>query len=145
VSIPGRVIIAHLGNARCYRFRGDERVLLTRPHTALAELGHLDNATPFATHNRHLLTRALGLESSTRPDIAEHLVEPGDLLLLVNAALSWAVEARPVGELIIEGASPSTVASSIARWGDRSATPGAVVVVRIGAAKAALPAAGTPQ
>lgn len=127
----GGLLLAHLGHARCYRFRAGGRVLLTRPHTALEELGATRHNSPFATHHRHLLTRALGISSEPNPEIIEDELRQGDLLVLVNDELCWAVEDREVAELFVHGASPSGIASSVAQLGDRARTEGTVVAVSI--------------
>lgn len=126
------VVTAHIGNARCYRFRSGARTLLTRPHTALSELGATDHQSAFAVHHRHLLTRALGLGPRVAPEIARHAARPGDLYVLVNDDLAWAVEHRDVAELFVHQASSAAVASTIgALAGDREAGRGAVVAIAL--------------
>lgn len=127
-----RLVLVHAGNARCYRFRAGSRALLTRPHTAVAALD-LDESTPFATHHRHLVTRALGLTRRVEPELSEHVLRPGDLLVLVNDALSAVVEERDVADLFIHRASVATVASTIKRLGEWHGIEGAVIAVEVAA------------
>jgi serine/threonine protein phosphatase PrpC len=132
----GRLSVAHLGNARCYRFRAGERCLLTPLHTVLAELRDGDDGSSFAIHHRHLLTRALGLAPEVEPELNEHAVRPGDLLVLVNDALGPATEDSSVANLFVHDATASAVASCIARLGDEQGAEGAIVVVRISESRA---------
>ena len=70
-----KAVIASVGNSRCYRARAGTVTLLTRDHSAVAELRGADPedghsmSDPFQTHHRNLLTRALGIDSSVMPDI----------------------------------------------------------------------------
>lgn len=124
-----RLFVAHVGNARCYRFRPDGRALLTRPQSAVAEL-ELDENSAFAMHHRHLLTGALGIARSARPEISEHVLRGGELFVLVNDALSWAVEAPAVAELFVQGASSAAaVAAAVAGLGDTRGIDGVVVAI----------------
>ncbi len=125
-----RLLLAHAGNARCYRFRADECALLTRPHTAVAAVG-LDESTILATHNRHLITRGLGMAPRVDPELSEHLLLAGDLFLLVNDALSWAVEDRRVASRFPRNAGAASLASTICRRGERHETDGTVIAIDV--------------
>lgn len=85
------VVIAHVGNVRCYRARAGSIAQLTRDHSAVAELrggeiGDIAERTfdPFHTHHRNLLTRALGMGTPT-PEVSTRSARRGDRFLLCTA------------------------------------------------------------
>ncbi len=87
---PRRVMVAHIGDSRCYRLRDGELRALTRDHSLLQE--HLDAGllTPEEAArfpHRNLVTRALGIERGAEPEIHLHDARPGDLYLLCSDGL----------------------------------------------------------
>jgi len=91
VVVGAQAVVGHVGNARCYRARGGSMVLLTRDHSALAELSDADDAPEadaFKVHNRNLLTRGLGMGSSVDLEVDVRSSRPGDRFLLCSSA-AW--------------------------------------------------------
>lgn len=91
VYAGARVLLGHVGDSRCYRWRGDHLTRLTRDHSLLQE--HLDAGLldPEDAHNapyRNLVTRALGVDQAVVVDITEHVVLPGDLFLMCSDGLT---------------------------------------------------------
>lgn len=125
-----RLVLAHVGSARCYRFRAGNRALLTRPHVAMAS-HELDARALSETHDQHFVTRALGLTRSVEPETSEHVLRQGDLLVLVNDTLSPLVEGRDVAELFIHGTSVATFASTVARLGAQHGVEGVVIALGV--------------
>lgn len=82
--------VAHVGDSRLYRLRRGELVALTRDHSLLQEFIDKGLYTPEEARQkvaRNILTHALGLEDTTRIDIAEHPVQAGDRYLLCSDGL----------------------------------------------------------
>jgi serine/threonine protein phosphatase PrpC len=72
-----RVIVAHVGDSRLYRLRGDDFVALTRDHSLLQE--QLDSGLITAEEarhstNRNLVTRAVGVDAEVDVEIHLHQV-----------------------------------------------------------------------
>ncbi len=87
----GRVSIAHVGDSRIYRLRNNVLERLTRDHSLIQELVDRGLYTPEqarTAHNRHLVTRALGMDTNVRVDVSEEQVAPGDLFLLCSDGLT---------------------------------------------------------
>ena len=85
-----RVVVAHVGDSRCYRIRHRHAEALTRDHTVTNEqvlLGVLSASEASAARTSHLLSRSLGNEMFVNVDTSEHQVLPGDLLLLCSDGL----------------------------------------------------------
>lgn len=86
-----RALVGHVGDSRCYRWRGDHLTRLTRDHSLLQEhidAGLLDPADAHNAPYRNLVTRALGVENKVEVDITEHVVLPGDLFLMCSDGLT---------------------------------------------------------
>jgi serine/threonine protein phosphatase PrpC len=101
-----RATVAHVGDSRCYLLRRGQAVLLTRDHTVAAEqfrLGVL-SASEFENSNtRHVLSRSLGADLVVKPDIAEHQVSAGDVLLLCSDGLHGSVSGSEMASILNNG------------------------------------------
>jgi len=85
-----RATIAHVGDSRCYLIRRGQARVLTSDHTLVAEqvrMGLLSEQEAAASEKRHLLSRSLGANMVVNPEIDEHQLLPGDLLLLSSDGL----------------------------------------------------------
>lgn len=83
--------IAHVGDSRAYRFRGGTLTALTRDHTLIDQYvsrGILTTAMAKTHPERHVLTRALGIPSPVKPDLASYHLEPTDVLVLCTDGLT---------------------------------------------------------
>jgi len=90
-----KVSIAHVGDSRSYRFRGNELERLTMDHSLLQELvdrGFYSAEEAQRSTNRNYVTRALGVEPSVEVEINEYEVLPGDVYLLCSDGLPDMVE-----------------------------------------------------
>lgn len=90
-----RVTIAHAGDSRLYRLRHGRFELLTHDHSLLqeqVEMGLISSEEAKVSHNRNLVTRALGVESEIKVDLTEKNVLPGDVYLLCSDGLNDMVD-----------------------------------------------------
>jgi protein phosphatase len=86
-----RLVVAHVGDSRCYRLRNGVLMALTRDHSLLQEQIDCGEWAEDAAKNfphKNLVTRALGAERYVQVDIAGHVVEPDDLYLLCSDGLT---------------------------------------------------------
>jgi protein phosphatase len=86
-----RVSIAHVGDSRIYRLRDNVLKRMTRDHSLIQELVDHGLYTPEQARtspNRHLVTRALGLEATVRVEISEDHVYPKVIFLLCSDGLT---------------------------------------------------------
>ena len=89
------VTIAHAGDSRLYRLRQGRFELLTHDHSLLqeqVEMGLISSEEAKVSHNRNLVTRALGVEPEINVDTSEHDVLPGDIYLLCSDGLNDMVD-----------------------------------------------------
>lgn len=90
-----RMTVAHIGDSRLYRCRGDEFIQVTRDHSLLQE--QIDSGAITAedarySQNKNLVTRALGVDSVVEPEIHDYDVEVGDIYLFCSDGLNDMVE-----------------------------------------------------
>jgi protein phosphatase len=90
-----RMSVAHVGDSRLYRLRGEEFSLLTRDHSLLQEQLDSGMITPEEARysgNRNLVTRALGVDPAVDVEIGDFDVRQGDIVLLCSDGLNDMVE-----------------------------------------------------
>jgi protein phosphatase len=95
LTLGDHVVLAHVGDSRIYRVRGEEIAQLSRDHSLVQQQidrGIISREEAQESQYRHLITRALGLKESTEVDVEEHPVLPGDTFLLCSDGLSDLVE-----------------------------------------------------
>lgn len=87
--------IAHVGDSRVYRLRDGRLSLLTHDHSLLQqqiEMGVISSEHARVSHNRNLVSRALGVDPEIRIEINEHHVQPDDIFLLCSDGLNDMVD-----------------------------------------------------
>lgn len=95
-----QVTIAHIGDSRMYRLRGEEFKAITRDHSLLQEqidAGLITEEQARNSGNRNLVTRALGVDPQVQPEIQTLPVEVGDLYVLCSDGLNDMVEDEEIG------------------------------------------------
>jgi len=86
-----RLLIGHIGDSRCYRFREGVLSQITRDHSLLQEqidAGLISPEQAATSTNKNLVTRALGVEDTVLLEVNEHRAEPGDVYLMCSDGLS---------------------------------------------------------
>ena len=99
-----RVTLAHVGDSRIYRLRGGRLELMTHDHSLLQEqidLGILSVEAAATSHNRHLVTRGLGLQPEVEVAVEVHDALPGDLYLVCSDGLNDMVDNADI-ELVLD-------------------------------------------
>jgi len=87
--------VAHIGDSRLYRLRGESMEQVTRDHSLLQEQLDSGLITPEEaklSQNKNLVTRALGIDPSVEPEIHVYETQPDDTYLLCSDGLSDMVE-----------------------------------------------------
>jgi len=98
----GDVAIAHVGDSRLYRLRGDELERLTEDHTLVAELerqGKITQEEAGRHPQRSIITRALGAEHDIQVDHHTWPARDGDVYLICSDGLMMFPEER-IGEIV---------------------------------------------
>lgn len=98
-----RVTLAHVGDSRIYRLRANHLELMTHDHSLLQEqidLGILSAEAAASSHNRHLVTRGLGLQAEVEVALGEYEALPDDLYLVCSDGLNDMVDNAEI-ELVL--------------------------------------------
>ena len=114
-----KVSIAHVGDSRMYRLRGNRFEQITMDHSLLQELvdrGFYSQEEAQRSTNRNYVTRALGVEANVDVEVQEIEVQKGDYFLMCSDGLpdmvededihltisTFANDVRTVGEQLIK-------------------------------------------
>jgi serine/threonine protein phosphatase PrpC len=85
------VVVAHVGDSRCYLLRDGDLIRLTRDHSLVGELvarGKLTEEQAESHPQRSVITRALGPEPTVEVDVEAFPARPGDVFLLCSDGLT---------------------------------------------------------
>lgn len=104
--ISGELItIGHIGDSRAYLITSDRIRQLTEDHSLVVELiksGQIDEKEALSHPQRHVLTRALGIEPEPEADIFQLRFEPSAYLLLCTDGLTSLVGTEELYQIIVE-------------------------------------------
>ena len=115
-DLGDHVVIANVGDSRCYLYTNGELRLITNDHSVAAEMVRNGELTPAqaAVHpQRHMLTRALGVEAEVAVDIFELPLAAGDRLLLCSDGLSNEVESVAIASVLGDLTDPVAAAGAL--------------------------------
>ncbi|MFN8559936.1 MAG: PP2C family serine/threonine-protein phosphatase, partial [Dehalococcoidia bacterium] len=135
--IQERAVVAHLGDARGYLVRDGQTHQLTTDHSWVQERLSAGRLSPDEARGhpyRNVLTRAMGADADVDPDVTEHALQPGDVLVLCSDGLWGQADDTEIGAIVRRIGDAATAADqlvdlALARGGPDNV---AVVVVRIG-------------
>ena len=88
---PPALWLVHVGDSRCYRWRGKRLEPLTVDHSLVEEqvrAGQITAAQALESPMRNVITRAVGTEPTVEPEIEGHSPKAGDLYLLSSDGLT---------------------------------------------------------
>jgi protein phosphatase len=89
------VVVAHVGDSRVYRIREAAVEQVTEDHSFVntqVKIGLLTREEAERSQHRNVLTRAIGVRASVKPDVSVHAAVPRDVYLLCSDGLSDLVE-----------------------------------------------------
>ena len=98
-----RVTLAHVGDSRIYRLRNGQLSLLTRDDSILndqIELGLIDAEDAGDSHNRHMVTQALGNHPQVTAHVQEEELCSGDVYLLCTDGLTDLVDEKDIEQIV---------------------------------------------
>lgn len=98
------VTVAHIGDSRLYRMRNDTLEQITRDHSLLQEqldAGLISKEDAKTSHNKNLVTRALGIDPAVDAEIHTYEVDEGDIYLLSSDGLNDMIEDEEVQMTLI--------------------------------------------
>ena len=125
---PERMLIAHVGDSRVYRWRADGGLeQITEDHTRVGMLLRTGQISEYEARNhpaRNMLNKALGGGNQyVDPQLAAIEWQPGDKFLVCSDGVTDGIWDRAVGELLESGATAEEiVAKAVAVSGRDNAT-----------------------
>jgi protein phosphatase len=132
----GKFTIAHVGDSRIYLMRNGNLLQLTEDHSLVMEQVRRGIMTlEEARHStaQHIITRALGTEDNSPPDLAEFPAELGDLLMLTTDGVLRHLEDPQIHEVLrsapsLQAACDELIQLAIDAGGEDNAT---CVLIRV--------------
>nr|MDP2191745.1 Stp1/IreP family PP2C-type Ser/Thr phosphatase [Rhodoferax sp.] len=110
------LMLGHIGDSRCYRWRGNELLQITSDHSLLQEqidAGWLTPEQAAASPNKNLLTRALGVGNAVLLELKAHQLEAGDIYLMCSDGLSDMMEDAAMARILQNGSSLAQMAQEL--------------------------------
>ncbi len=98
-----RVVVANVGDSRCYLIRQGHATQLTRDHTSVADqirLGVMPAREAQFVGTRHILSRSVGRDLFTAVDTSEYRLESADVLLLCTGGLYSSIPAVELADIV---------------------------------------------
>lgn len=87
--------VGHIGDSRLYRMRSDALEQVTRDHSLLQEQidsGLITKEDARSSHNKNLVTRAVGIDPEVEAEIHTYEVQADDIFLLCSDGLNDMIE-----------------------------------------------------
>ena len=104
------VVVAHVGDSRCYLLRDGDLIRLTRDHSLVGELvarGKLTEEQAESHPQRSVITRALGPEANVEVDVEAFPARAGDVFLLCSDGLTSMVHEPQLKPLLADPRAPT--------------------------------------
>ena len=95
-----RMTVAHIGDSRLYRLRGNDFRQITKDHSLLQEQidsGMITQQQARLSQNKNLVTRALGIDPVVEAEIHDYETLPEDVYLLCSDGLCDMVSDEDIG------------------------------------------------
>jgi protein phosphatase len=101
----GMFSIANVGDSRIYLFREGQLLQLTEDHSLVMEQvrrGMITIEQAKKSSAQNIITRALGTDESTLPDLGEFPAQPGDILLLTTDGVLRHVDDDEIVNVLVQ-------------------------------------------
>jgi len=118
-----RLLIAQVGDSRAYLLHDDRLRRLTRDHSYVQELVNSGEISEDETRDhprRSVITRVLGFEPNTQPDIYEVYLEEGDRMLLCSDGLHGMIDDLAIASIMREERTPALCANALVRAANKA-------------------------
>jgi protein phosphatase len=103
LGLAGQVVLAHIGDSRCYRFSRGALSQLTEDHSFVnsqVKQGMLTEEEARESNQRNIITRAIGTADKVKPDIKVHVATVGDRFLMCSDGLTDMVSDEGIAEIL---------------------------------------------
>ncbi|MFM6928041.1 MAG: Stp1/IreP family PP2C-type Ser/Thr phosphatase [Bdellovibrio sp.] len=121
--------VGNVGDSRCYMFKRPHLWQITEDHSLINEqlrAGVMSEEQVLQFVGRNVITRSVGYERETYPDIIEREVSPGEMFLICSDGLSSLVEDKKISEILNQNTPDKIVKAcveqALANGGDDNVT-----------------------
>lgn len=136
--------VAHAGDSRAYLLRDGQLLRLTDDHSYVAEqvkAGVISEEGARKSRFRNVITRAVGIEPTITPDVAEFDLEPGDRVLLCTDGLTNAVDENVIAQTLAYAPNAQAAADKLVQIANKNGGKDNITAVVAALEDAAVPAA----
>lgn len=127
------LVIAHVGDSRCYRLRDNRLRQLTVDHSLLNHLQrvfHLTEAEARARAGSNVIVRAVGLEDDVEPELTVDMPRSGDVYMSCSDGLSDLVEDWIIQSILMGNMNaPQEAAEALIRAANREGGTDNITVI----------------
>jgi protein phosphatase len=102
-----RAWVGHVGDSRCYRWRGGKLERLTQDHSLVEEqirIGRMTREQARRSPMQNVITRAVGTRPDVQVDIQELELERDDVFLIASDGLTRELDDAAIGKILKEAA-----------------------------------------
>jgi PPM family protein phosphatase len=127
-----RMGLAHIGDSRSYLLREGELSQLTHDHTfvqTLIDEGRITSDEARTHPHRNLIMKVLDGRHEIEPDLAMHVLQAGDRIMLCSDGLNGFVSDETLRELLSDGTPDSAAVELVHAALDANSTDNVTVVV----------------
>lgn len=127
-----QLALAHIGDSRIYRLRGDRFEQLTHDHTMVQQLVDEGQITPeeALTHpRRSVLMRALSTDHAPEPDLERIAVDEGDRFLLCSDGVTAVLHDETLQEVLGAEEAPSAAVARLIELANEGGGPDNITAI----------------
>ncbi|MFC1813463.1 protein phosphatase 2C domain-containing protein [Thermodesulfobacteriota bacterium] len=126
-----KMIVGNVGDSPIYLMRNNTVKTISVPHTMMAEHAALagKDAKPLSEQYRHVLTRAMGVEPTVRPDISEIEFSESDIVLICSDGLSDKVSPEEILDVVTKGKPKEVCKSLVDMANDRGGDDNITIII----------------
>jgi len=133
--VNDRVQLAHVGDSRIYRRRGEQLEQLTQDHSLVNEMlrnGQLSPEEYESFPHKNVIVRALGMVDSVEVDTRVEDAAPGDVYLLCTDGLHGVVDDRAILSVLLENEAFEAAAAKLIARANENGGPDNVTCLLVG-------------
>ena len=112
-----KVLIANVGDSRCYHIKNSEITQITKDHSLVQMLldnGEITENEALKSDKKHIIYRAMGGEDEA-PDIFEVTASKGDIFLLCSDGLSNMLENDEILKIVGKSKNPELISEKLVK------------------------------
>lgn len=103
--VDNNIIFAHVGDSRIGLVRGSDYQLLTSDHSlvnALVQAGEITEEEAEMHPKKNIITQSIGQANPVEPDLAAHVLEEGDYLVINSDGLTNMISKEDITAILAE-------------------------------------------